>query len=53
MLLVEPYQGRRAIDKILEILGTKGTMIVTGSGDAELEAIMTQTMAKHDNLIFG
>jgi starch synthase len=52
-LLREPTSdGRPALDHILELLRGRGAYVLLGSGDPGLEQFLTETAARHDNLLF-
>ena len=52
LLLTQPFQNSLALEQMLDSLGDRGIFLMTGSGDSELESVMTQIMAKRDNFIF-
>jgi len=52
-LLLQPTTGDNTVlDDLLEELNGRGVFILLGSGDAELEALCTESAAKHTNFLF-
>ncbi|MCO6355918.1 glycosyltransferase [Pseudoalteromonas shioyasakiensis] len=53
LLLRQPYDKGLVLDELCQRLKQhNGYMIILGSGDAELEQIMTSVMARQENLLF-
>ena len=44
--------GKPGLWAALEVLGDQGLFVMVGSGDAEYEEFLCETMARHDNFIF-
>ncbi len=44
--------GATALDELLIQLGDEGTMILLGSGDNDLEQLLTEVASRHENFIF-
>ena len=44
--------GKPGLWAALEVLGDQGLFVMVGSGDAEYEQFLCETMARHDNFIF-
>lgn len=52
-LLIANDEGQSALVSLLNIIKSyKGKLIILGSGDPELEKLMTLIMVEHDNFIF-
>ncbi|MGX1110859.1 starch synthase [Pseudoalteromonas sp. MBR-15] len=53
LLLCQPYDKALVLDELCQRLKQHdGYMIILGSGDTELEKVMTTVMARQDNLLF-
>ncbi|KZN56993.1 hypothetical protein N474_10245 [Pseudoalteromonas luteoviolacea CPMOR-2] len=53
LLLKQPFESGLVLDAMARLLArAKGRMIILGSGDAELEYIFSQVMARNENVLY-
>ncbi|PCK08582.1 MAG: glycogen synthase [Alteromonadaceae bacterium] len=52
LLQVVMPNGKTALQNILDVLGTNGTMLVLGSGDPKIEAYLVKVCADNENFVF-